>query len=174
MSKNHPHVCSLQNTCNQTLVLASPSLRRRTVICFVDSSVGIALGYGLGISLFTTASRTALGPTQPPIQWVPGALSLGVKRPGREADHSLPSSAEIKEWVELYLHSPNTPPWRGAQLKSTGTTLPFTFTFTYWCIVQTRPVSNECAMYFVGSSNRVGLKVDWELAQQELWTSQVL
>jgi hypothetical protein len=34
--------------------------------------------------------HTALGPTQPPIQWVPGALSLGVKRPGREADHSPP------------------------------------------------------------------------------------
>jgi hypothetical protein len=33
-------------------------------------------------------SRTALGPTQPPIQWVSGALSLGVKRPGREADRS--------------------------------------------------------------------------------------
>jgi hypothetical protein len=31
---------------------------------------------GLGIFLFTTASRTALGLTQPPIQWVPGALSL--------------------------------------------------------------------------------------------------
>jgi hypothetical protein len=27
-----------------------------------------------------------LGPTQSPIQWVQGALSLGVKRPGREAD----------------------------------------------------------------------------------------
>jgi hypothetical protein len=52
---------------------------------------------GLGIFPFTTASRTALGPTQPPIQWVPGALSLRVKRPGREADHSLPSSAEVKE-----------------------------------------------------------------------------
>jgi hypothetical protein len=39
----------------------------------------------------------ALGPTQPPIQWIPGAPSLGVKRPGREADHSLPSSAEVKE-----------------------------------------------------------------------------
>jgi hypothetical protein len=35
---------------------------------------------------------------------------------GREADHSPPSSAEVKEWVELYLHSPNTPSWRGAQL----------------------------------------------------------
>jgi hypothetical protein len=48
------------------------------------------------IFLFTTASKTALGgPTQPPIQWVPGALSLGVKRPGREADHSPLSSAEV-------------------------------------------------------------------------------
>jgi hypothetical protein len=35
---------------------------------------------------------------------------------GREADHSPPSSAEVKEWVELYLHSSNTPSWRGAQL----------------------------------------------------------
>jgi hypothetical protein len=25
---------------------------------------------------------------------------------GREADNSPPSSAEVKEWVELYLHSP--------------------------------------------------------------------
>jgi hypothetical protein len=36
---------------------------------------------GLGIFL-TTVSRMALGPTQPPIQWVPEALSLGVKQPG--------------------------------------------------------------------------------------------
>jgi hypothetical protein len=35
---------------------------------------------------------------------------------GREADHSPPSSAEVKECVALYLHSPNTPSWRGAQL----------------------------------------------------------
>jgi hypothetical protein len=51
---------------------------------------------GLGIFLFTTASRLALGSAQPPIQWVPGALSLGVKLPEREADHSPPSSAEVK------------------------------------------------------------------------------
>jgi len=44
----------------------------------------------------TTATRTALGLTHPPIQWVTGALSLGVKRPGREADHAPPSSAEVK------------------------------------------------------------------------------
>jgi hypothetical protein len=35
---------------------------------------------------------------------------------GREADHSPPSSAEVKELVELYVHSPNTPSWRSAQL----------------------------------------------------------
>jgi hypothetical protein len=46
--------------------------------------------------LFTTASGTVLGPTQRPILWVPGALSLGVKRPEREADHSPPSTAEVK------------------------------------------------------------------------------
>jgi hypothetical protein len=52
-------------------------------------------------------SRTALGPTQPPIQWVPEALSLGVKRLGREADHSPPSSAEVKnEW--MYTSTPPT------------------------------------------------------------------
>jgi hypothetical protein len=61
---------------------------------------------GLEIFLFTTTSRTALGPTQPPIQWVTGAPSTGVKRPGRDADHSPPSSAEVKECVDLYLHSP--------------------------------------------------------------------
>jgi hypothetical protein len=51
---------------------------------------------GLGTFLFTTVSRPTLGPTQTPIQRVPGALSLGVKRTAREADHSPPSSAEVK------------------------------------------------------------------------------
>jgi hypothetical protein len=50
----------------------------------------------MGIFLFTTASRLALETTQPPIQWVRGALSLVVKRPGRESDHPTPSSAEFK------------------------------------------------------------------------------
>jgi hypothetical protein len=41
---------------------------------------------------------------------------------GREADHSPLSSAEVKEWVEMYLHSTNMPSWQGAQLGgATGT-----------------------------------------------------
>jgi len=43
------------------------------------------------------------------MQWVPGVLSLRVKRPGREAAHSPPSGAEVKEYLELYLHSPTKP-----------------------------------------------------------------
>jgi hypothetical protein len=44
----------------------------------------------MGLFIFATASRPALTciPT--------GALSHGVKFPGREADHSPPSSAEVK------------------------------------------------------------------------------
>jgi hypothetical protein len=40
--------------------------------------------------------QTCSGAHPPPTQWAPGTPSLGVKRPGREADHSLPSSAEVK------------------------------------------------------------------------------
>jgi hypothetical protein len=53
--------------------------------------------YKVMIFLLSTSSRPAVGPTQPPIQWVSGALSPRVKRPGREADHSLPTSAEVKK-----------------------------------------------------------------------------
>jgi hypothetical protein len=45
---------------------------------------------------FATASGPVLGSTQPPIQWVSGAFTPRVKRPEREADHSSPSRAEIK------------------------------------------------------------------------------
>jgi len=46
-----------------------------------------------------------------------GVLSPGVKaRPGRDADHSPQSSAEVENEKELYLLSPQAPPWRVAGL----------------------------------------------------------
>jgi hypothetical protein len=83
-----------------------------------DSVGGIVTGYGLddrGVGvrvpvesrIFSTSSRPVLRPTQPPIQWVPGALSSGVKRSGREVDHSPPTSAEVKNiWIYT-----STPPY---------------------------------------------------------------
>jgi hypothetical protein len=44
-------------------------------------------------------------------------ISLAVKWPVREADHSPPSSAEVEECVKVYLYSPNMPLWCGAQLQ---------------------------------------------------------
>jgi hypothetical protein len=49
-----------------------------------------------GIRFFATASRPALVPTQSPIQVIPGAVCLEIKRPKREADCLPPSSVEIK------------------------------------------------------------------------------
>jgi hypothetical protein len=71
------------------------------------SSGSIVSDYGLddrairvrspaGAKDFSSLSRPALGPTQPPVQWVPGGrFSWGKARPGRDADHSPPSSAEV-------------------------------------------------------------------------------
>jgi hypothetical protein len=53
--------------------------------------------------LFSTSSRPALESNKPPIQWVPVALSTGVKRQGLETDHS-PSASQ--ENMDLYIHSP--------------------------------------------------------------------
>jgi len=79
--------------------------------------VGIATGYALdgpGIESrwgrdFLRLSKPALGPSQPPVQWVP-RLSRGTKEwPGRDADLSHLSSAVGHERVELYLYSPYGP-----------------------------------------------------------------
>jgi hypothetical protein len=59
---------------------------------------------------FFTASRLALEPILPPIQCAPGPLFPMVKQPGRETDHSSPSSAEIKN-VWTYTSTPYTSLW---------------------------------------------------------------
>jgi hypothetical protein len=92
----------------------------------------------LGIFLFTTVARTSLEPTEPPIQRVLVALSPGVKRPGRETDHSPPSSANSR----ISVH--------GAVL-NTGTILPLLFMKLrsimsiprFMNILQLKPLSSE-------------------------------
>jgi hypothetical protein len=91
--------------------------------CSPTSSVGSATGYGLddrwvGVQV-PVGSRIFFSPRRPDRHWGPpnllskgcrGALSQGVKRPGLEADHSLPASAEVtKIWIYKLI-----PPWRSA------------------------------------------------------------
>jgi hypothetical protein len=84
------------------------------------SSVSIVSGYGLDdraievrfpdkdkrIFPLVSVCRPALGPTQPPVQWVPGGPFPGAKaQPRRDADRSPPSSAEAENEWKLYLVS---------------------------------------------------------------------
>jgi hypothetical protein len=74
--------------------------------CIDGLTVGIVAGCGIGdvglhyckgqdIFLFPVSSR----PIQRPRHWFPGTGSLEVRWPEHEADHSPPSSAEVKnEW----------------------------------------------------------------------------
>jgi hypothetical protein len=81
------------------------------------SAFGITTGYGLddrGAGLrVPVGSRILSSPHRPdrlwgsPTQGVPGTISPEVKLPGREADHSLPASAEVKQmWTYT-----STPPY---------------------------------------------------------------
>jgi hypothetical protein len=56
--------------------------------------------------LFSVVSRSVLGPTQSPSQWIPGAFYPGTKRSGREADHSPQTSIEVKKtWIYISITS---------------------------------------------------------------------
>jgi hypothetical protein len=105
-----------------------------------DSSVSLVLGYelddwGSRVRFLVAAAdfplhyhvQTGSGAHPASCPMGTRGSSLGVKWQGCEADRSPPSSAGVKEWVELYLHSPNTPSWHGAQLNHRDN-----FTFTLW------------------------------------------
>jgi hypothetical protein len=93
-------------------VIPSYVINLQTTRIMQDILVRIRTGYGkdrrVAIrgrdeTLYATAFRPAVGPTQPPIHCVPGALPLEEKRPGYETDylHTGPRS----RMVELYLYS---------------------------------------------------------------------
>ena len=97
-------ILTLPNLCMLRKLRFLQIIFRFTYFFGPGSSVGIATGYGLdgpGTKSrwgrdFPHLSRPALGPTQPPVQWVAG-LSRGKEGPGRDADHSSPSSAVVKK-----------------------------------------------------------------------------
>jgi hypothetical protein len=79
-----------------------------------DSSVGIATGAtGSSPCLIPFRGNRFLsppqrsnrlwGPSQPPTQWVQESFSPGIKRSVCEADHSLPSSVELR--MQKYLNA---------------------------------------------------------------------
>jgi hypothetical protein len=83
-----------------------------------ESLVGIATRYGQD----GTGDRIPVGARfSPPVQTGPGAHPAsytmgtgsfpGVKRPRLGVDHPPPSSAEVKQGIELYLYYPSGPPW---------------------------------------------------------------
>ena len=82
-----------------------------------DSSVGIATHYGLdGPGIESRKGRDFPQPSRPapgahPASYTMGTGSFqGVKWPGRGI-HPSQTSAEVKERVRLYLHSPLGPSW---------------------------------------------------------------
>jgi hypothetical protein len=119
------------------------------VVVGLQFSVGIETVYGLGGHgiesrwgrNFPLPSRPTLGPTQPPTQWVPGNFRW-VKRPGCGVKHPPPSSAEVKETVELYLYS-----LCGPSLHVLGRTLPLPLPLVFKTCVGVKKQAGVCCVH---------------------------
>jgi len=85
----------------------------------------------------------------------PGVLSLGVKRSGRDADHSPLSNSEVKN-MWSFTSTPQYVLWRGAQLKHSDN---FTFTFILCeCVVLMRGIFYAARLSALDYSYEEGLK----------------
>jgi hypothetical protein len=87
---------------------------------------------GAGNFSLHTCIQNGSGANHLLIQWVTGTISLGVKRQGREADHSPQSSAEVKN-VWSYTSAPQ-------------------YTFMAWCLVKHR---DKFTFYLYFTPNKV-------------------
>jgi hypothetical protein len=89
------------------------------VIYLVLSALGIATGYwldGRGIGVLVPVGKKFFSSLLYPQRFwgrlslrsdrYPSYFSEGVKRPGREVDHSPPTSVEVKKKAGLYIHFP--------------------------------------------------------------------
>jgi hypothetical protein len=93
--------CHFQDVSNDDQFNTVEITELKSTACGPGSSVGPGIESQCGRD-FPHLSRPALGPTHPPVQWVPG-LSRGRKRPGRDADPSPLLVPRSKKRVELSL-----------------------------------------------------------------------
>jgi hypothetical protein len=74
---------------------------------------GVQFLVGVEIFLISPGFRQALRATKPTILWTLGTLSPDMKRLESEADHSPPSSAEVRNSGVIPAH-PDAPLWHAA------------------------------------------------------------
>jgi hypothetical protein len=74
--------------------------------------------------LFSTPSRLVLRPTQPRIQWEPGAFYPGPEQPDREADRSPPTNTRSRKPESIHPPPPICLYGLAFNSLSTGTNLP--------------------------------------------------
>jgi len=119
-SHNHNHLSISRKFCSWNRVVKIPIINKTR-----GSSFNIVARLRAGRSgfesrqgegFFSLRYRVQTGSCAHPLSYTTGTgVSFpAIKRLRPEADHSVPSSTEVLECVELYLHSHNTSSWRGA------------------------------------------------------------
>jgi hypothetical protein len=131
----HPLVCKLKK---KVYITSNKISRSQSKLLWIPPKAGRTRFDSRQVRevfIFSTVCRPALGPTQPHIQRVLGALLPGVKRVGGDADHSPLASAEVINGgaIPQLLH---TSSWRDN----------FTTSFTSPCISRQRSVHTHREM----------------------------